>query len=133
MRVRIPATCLILPQRPRYSWNIVNGVKRHKPLWYKFVSTPDFTRFTHLFYIQKTRMPLHTLSEHMSSPSVFSGVRVTRSLALHVCFVDRCLSLCLFSFGHCVVYPSSIYRFWLPLWYLQTLFNFISEKRKEWR
>jgi hypothetical protein len=25
------------------------------------------------------------------------------------------------SFGHCVVHPSSIYRFWLPLWYLQTL------------
>ena len=25
---------------------------------------------------------------------MFSGVRVTRSLALCVCFVDRCLSLC---------------------------------------
>jgi hypothetical protein len=28
---------------------------------------------------------------------------------------------CTFSFGHCVVCSSSIYRFWLPLWYLQTL------------
>jgi hypothetical protein len=36
-------------------------------------------------------------------------------------FVDRCLSFCTFSFGHCVVHSSSIYRFWLPLWYLQTL------------
>ena len=27
---------------------------------------------------------------------------------------------CPFSFGHCVVCPSSIYGFWLPLWYLQT-------------
>ena len=27
----------------------------------------------------------------------------------------------LVSFGHCVVSPSSIYGFWLPLWYLQTL------------
>jgi hypothetical protein len=35
---------------------------------------------------------------HMSSPPVFSGDRVTRSLVLHVCFVDRCLSLCPFSF-----------------------------------
>ena len=35
----------------------------------------------------------------------FSGVRVTRSLVLCVCFVDRCLSLCPFSFGHCVVCP----------------------------
>ena len=28
-----------------------------------------------------------------------------------------------FSFGHCVVGPSSIYRFWLPLCYLQTILN----------
>jgi hypothetical protein len=27
----------------------------------------------------------------------------------------------LFLFGHCVVCSSSIYGFWLPLWYLQTL------------
>ena len=35
---------------------------------------------------------LLTLPEHLSSPPVFSGVRVTRSLVLCVCFVDRCLS-----------------------------------------
>jgi hypothetical protein len=34
---------------------------------------------------------LHTLPEHMSSPAVFSGVRVTRSLILYVCFVGHCL------------------------------------------
>ena len=56
----------------------------------------------------------------MSSPPVFSGVRVTRSSVLYVCFVDRCLSFCTFSFGHCVVCSSSIYGFWLSLWYLQT-------------
>jgi hypothetical protein len=50
---------------------------------------------------------LHTLPEHLSSPPVFSGVRVTRSLVLYVCFVDRCLSFCTFSFGHCVVCSSS--------------------------
>jgi hypothetical protein len=64
---------------------------------------------------------LLTLPEHLSSPSVFSGVRVTRSLVLYVCFVDRCLYFCTSSFGHCVVCSSSIYGFWLPLWYLQTL------------
>jgi hypothetical protein len=58
---------------------------------------------------------------------VFSGVCVTRSLALYVCFVDRCLSFCTFSFGHCVV-CSSIYGFWLPLWYLQTL---LTHKKKK--
>ena len=47
-------------------------------------------------------------------------VRVTRSLVLYVCFVDRCLFFCTFSFGYCVVCSSSIYGLWLPLWYLQT-------------
>jgi hypothetical protein len=52
-----------------------------------------------------------TLPEHLSSPQVFSGVHVTRSLVLYVCFVDRCLSFCTFSFGYCVVCSSSIYGF----------------------
>jgi len=52
---------------------------------------------------------------------VFSGVCVTRSLVLYVCFVDRCLSFCTFSFGHCVFCSSSIYGFVLHLWYLLTL------------
>jgi len=51
----------------------------------------------------------------------FSGIRVTRSLVLYVCFVNRCLFFCTFSFGHCVVCSSPMYGFWLPLWYLQTL------------
>jgi hypothetical protein len=50
-----------------------------------------------------------TLPDHLSSPPIFSGVRVTRSLVLYVCFVDRCLSFCAFFFGHCVVCSSSIY------------------------
>ena len=75
------------------------------------------------------RMPLveqklFTLPEHLSLSPVFNGVRVTRSLVLCVCFVDRSLSFCTFSFGHCVV-CSSIYGFWLPIWYLQTLFIMI--------
>ena len=57
------------------------------------------------------------LPEHLSSPPVFSGVRVTRSLVLCVCFVGRCLPFCTFSFDHFVV-CSSIYGFCLPLWYL---------------
>jgi hypothetical protein len=38
---------------------------------------------------------LLTLPEHLSSPLVFSGVHVNRSLVLCVCFADRCLSFCL--------------------------------------
>ena len=48
----------------------------------------------------------------------FSGVRVTRSLVLCVCFVDRCLSFRTLSFGHCVVCSSLIYVLITP-WDLQ--------------
>jgi hypothetical protein len=41
---------------------------------------------------------IYTLPDHLSSPPVFSGVRVTRYLVLYVRFVDRCLSFCTFSF-----------------------------------
>ena len=34
---------------------------------------------------------LLTLPEHLRSPLVYSGVHVTRSLVVCVCFVDRCL------------------------------------------
>ena len=68
---------------------------------------------------------LLTLPEHLSLPPDFSGVRVTRSLLLCVCFVDRYLSFLYFFFDHCVVCPS-IYEFWLSLWYLQTLLALVS-------
>jgi hypothetical protein len=71
--------------------------------------------------VQLVEQELLTLPEHLSSRPDFSGVHGTRSLVLCVCFVDRCLSFCTFSFGHCFVCSSSIYGFWLPLWYLQTL------------
>jgi hypothetical protein len=90
---------------------------KHFPVLSSFM-TGFVTRLTRRVSLVEQDLP--TLLEHISSPRIFSGVRVTRSLALCVRFVDRCLSLCTFSFGHCVV-CSSIYRFWLPLWYLQTL------------
>ena len=70
---------------------------------------------------------LLTRPEHLSSPPVFCRVFVTQSLVLCVCFVDRCLSFCPFSFCHYVVCPSSICRFWLPFWYLQTLLNLLTK------
>ena len=39
---------------------------------------------------------LLTLPEYLSSPPVFTGVHVTQSLVLYVCFVDRCFSFCAF-------------------------------------
>ena len=46
------------------------------------------------------KQELPTLPEHMSALPVFSGVRATRSLVLYECFVGRCLSFCILSFGH---------------------------------
>ena len=66
---------------------------------------------------------LLTLPEHQSSPPVLSGIRVTRSLVLYVCFVDR-LSFCTFSFGHCVVCPlvsSSSSSYYLKDFYNQII------------
>ena len=83
-------------------------------------SPPVFSR------VPLVEQELLTIPEHLSSPPVFSRVRVARSLALCVCFVDRYLSFCTCSFGHCFVCSSSIYGFWLPLWYLHILLAVVS-------
>ena len=61
---------------------------------YRVIVTPRVIR---------VEQKLLTLPEHLSSPAVFSGVRVTRSLVLCLFCVDRCLSFCPFSFGHFVL------------------------------
>ena len=68
------------------------------------------------------RVPLEqellTLPEHLGSPPVFSGVHATRSVVF-LCMLCRSLFVFYpYYFGHCVVCPSLIYGFWLPLWYL---------------
>jgi hypothetical protein len=87
--------------------------------WRKYF--PFLSSFTTYYGIVARLTRCVPLVEHLSSLLVFSGVRVAWSLVLYVCFLNRCLSFCTFSFGHCVVCSSSIYRFWLTLWYLQTL------------
>jgi hypothetical protein len=101
--------CLIeikfLDNNPGYVPLVVNTSRSfpHSRLITGFV-----TRLTHR--VPLVKQELLTLPEHLSSPPAFTGVRVTRSLVLYVCFVDRCLSFCTFSFSHCVV-CSSIYGF----------------------
>ena len=63
------------------------------------------------FYVALVDPELLTLPEHLSSPLVFSGVRATQSLVLYVCHVDRYLSFCTFSFGHCVLSFFDLYGF----------------------
>ena len=57
---------------------------------------------------------LLTLPEYPSSPRLFSGIRVTRSLVLDICFVDCMItSLWYLHTLHTILITS--------LWYLQTL------------
>ncbi len=61
---------------------------------------------------------LLTLPKHLRSPPVFSGVHVTRSLVLWLCFVDHCLSFCFFFFWplYCLFFDL---RILITPWYLQ--------------
>ena len=68
-----------------------------------------------------TRRVIHvdqelTLAEHLISPPVFYGVCVARSLVFYVMYYD----ILSFFFWPLSSLTSSIYDFWLPLWYLRT-------------
>jgi hypothetical protein len=52
------------------------------------------TRLTRRMPLVEQELP--TVPEHLNSPTVFSGVRVTRYLVWYECFPDRCLSFCAF-------------------------------------
>ena len=74
---------------------------------------------------------LLTLSEKRSSSPVFSGIRVTRSLVVCVCFVDRCLSFCNFLLAIVLSvllrFTDSDYHFGIFKFYLET--NLSKEQR----
>jgi hypothetical protein len=71
--------------------------------WFAFLVLLDLYASSSIFFLTEIFLKLLTLPDHLSSPPVFSGVHVTLSLVLYICLVDRCLTLCTFSFGHCVV------------------------------
>jgi hypothetical protein len=137
----------------RYNWNIVeSGVKHHKPnqnqplvLWYHFINqilnfqeSGKCIRKSNLRWysccltarrVSHVEQELWTLTEHLNSPPLFSGVRVTRSFVFCAMFcrsVFVLLSFKAFSFRHWFVCPSLTYGSWLPLWYRQIFLNKIS-------
>ena len=97
--------------------------RKHFSVLSKLMTYHLVTRLTRRVPLVEQELP--TLPEHLSSPPVLSRVRVSRSLVLYVCFVDRCLSFRTFSFGHCVVCSSSIYGFWLPPFGIFKLFLYL--------
>jgi hypothetical protein len=77
-------------------WNIcVTNDHGYVPLVINNSRSFPHSRFITGFVTRLTRrvslveQELLTLPEHLSSPSVFSRIRVSRSLVLYVCFVDR--------------------------------------------
>ena len=64
---------------------------------------------------RKTRKRHNTIcvGHHYTEASIHN---INKTCALLQTSVYRCLSF--FSIGHCVVCPSSLYGFWLLLWYL---------------
>ena len=64
---------------------------------------------------------LHSRGTRVHPRFFSSGVHVCSIFSFQSkCFVDHCLSFCPFSFSHCNACPSLIYKFWLPIRYLQT-------------
>jgi hypothetical protein len=71
---------------------------------------------------------------HLSSPRVLSGVRVTRSLVLCACFIDRCLPLLSFSWAIVVSvlqltdsdYPLGIFKLFLFFLFILELYVYIT-------
>ena len=89
-----------------------------------------FTRIVHFLLTkycgssQKARKLLNQgfLMAKLKSSSVFSGIRVTRSLVLCVYLLYRCLSFCPFLLA--IVLSVLLFTdFDYPLWHLQTLFQ----------
>ena len=68
------------------------------PLW---LITTFVTRVSRR--VTLVEQEVRSLPVHLRSSPVFSGVCVARSLVFFACFVDRCFSVCPFSFVHCVV------------------------------
>ena len=94
-------------------WSQMVAKAKQIVLHHSWLITSNVTKLTRR--VPLVDQELLTLPEYTSSPPVLSGVPVTRSLILCVCFVDRCLSFCTFSFGYCVVCSSSMYGIWLPI------------------
>jgi hypothetical protein len=82
--------------------------------YHQIVHLTTTTRFT-------TSEELLTLPKHLGLTHGFCWIRVAQSLVFSAVFCGQiflCVFFSSFPFGHCIV-CSSIYIFWIPLWYFQ--------------
>jgi hypothetical protein len=91
----IKSSCLLYIKL--YNNNVFHALQ-FPHLWFVTGFVTKLTR-----RVSPVEQELPTLAEYLSSPPVFSGIRVAWILVLCLCFVDRCLSFCTFSFGYCVL------------------------------
>ena len=89
----------------------INGSYFYKPM--KILYYQD--KILYNKYSRVSLVELLTLSEQLTSPQIFWWVYFF-SIFSFLCNV-LWIIVCPFALGHCAVCPS-IYRFWLPLWYL---------------
>ena len=95
-----------------HKWPLV--VSTSRPFSHSWLITGFVTRLTRR--VPLVEQELLILPEHLSSPPVFSAIRVARSLVWYVCFVDRRLSFCTFSLLSMLLY--------VLLWYTDSNFPF---------
>ena len=100
------------------------------PLWLTVTKCPRLKwQWIYYFLHRRFLSSITTKTQHLSSPPLISGVRVTRSLVLYVCFVDRCLSFCTFSL-RCLFFDIQILivplvstnSSWLYIWVTRRVF-----------
>ena len=94
------------------TFNNISVISWRQFCWWRKPDYPEKT--TDLSQYTDKNYHLLTLPEHLSSSPVSSGVRVTRSLVLCVCFVDSWLSflfwsLCCLSFDLRILITSLVY------------------------
>ena len=82
---------------------------------YTWLITRFVTRL--IRWVPLVEQKLLTLLEHLSSPPVFSGVRVTRSLVLYTCMFCRSLFVLLYFFFWPLCYLS-FFDLWILITYL---------------
>ena len=115
---------------------ICSTCRKHFPVLSSFMTYYRFlTTLTQR--VSLVEQELFTLPEHLSSPPVFSGVRVSRSLVWYVCFIDRCfcpfvLFLLAIVLSGLLRYTDSDYSFGIFKLFLISMFVFHLSRSKKW-
>jgi hypothetical protein len=116
--------CLTVTEYLCHKWpRTCSTCRKHFPVLCLFMIS-----FSWLFFVTRVtrcvspvEQELLTLPEYLTLSPVCSGFRVAPFYVFYVVFFYCCLSFGPFPLIPCAVFPSSIYRFWLTLWSLQTL------------